>query len=272
MRKLNYREIQLCELEILKVFHDFCEKNDLKYMLSSGTLLGAIRHKGFIPWDDDIDLDLSRPDYERLLRDEGMDYSDLPKHIKICRWTDGTLNYPFIKFVDTRTKIDSQYIENDKDIAMVWIDVFPLDGMSDDEKESMKTFHKISFWKLILATKMAKVGTGKKWWKRILKPVCKMFLLPFTLQGVCKRIDDLSKQYSYDECNYIRHYAWGNIATQRINREKYENIIKVEFENELFNAPFNYDEYLKVTYGNYMEMPPEEKRITHDMIVWMEEI
>jgi lipopolysaccharide cholinephosphotransferase len=271
MRRLNTREIQECELEILKCFKNFCQKNKLFYVLCAGTLIGAVRHKGFIPWDDDIDVHMLRPDYERLVYGDDLDYSMLPPHIKICKWQDGTLNYPFIKLIDTRTKIDSKYIDNMYEVSSVWIDVFPIDALPSDTRECDKLFKKSTRLRQILTIKMSQSKQGKTRWKKILKPVLKIIFKPISIKALCKKIDDVSNTYNLDSCEYIRHLVWGDTRKQRIPKDEFVRTVQVEFEGEKFNAPSNYDEYLRQMYGDYMKIPPKEQQITHNMVVWIDE-
>lgn len=139
MIELNKKEIQNIELNILLEFSKFCNENKLRYYLVGGTLLGAIRHKGFIPWDDDIDVCMPRPDYELFISNFHSDNSCL----KLCCNKFGNLKAPFAKLKDTRTIVVNDILVNDNDIdTNLWIDIFPVDGLPDSECNRKKHIKK----------------------------------------------------------------------------------------------------------------------------------
>ena len=127
MRKLTTHEVQKIEYDILVTFDQFCEANHLTYMLAGGTLLGAIRHHGFIPWDDDIDVIMPRNDYDRLLQLPKTVIGNEQKKYEIWHWKNSGSHYPFIKIVDPDTYVKTDYIRQKREIPHIWIDVFPLE-------------------------------------------------------------------------------------------------------------------------------------------------
>ena len=131
-RPMTVKELQETELEILKAFHRFCEEHHLRYYLSGGTLLGAIRHKGFIPWDDDIDLCMPRPDYMKLVEILKDGQLDQYRYLN-TRYLDKDCPSSMIRVCDNRTELDFTEYRIPYQIGC-WIDVFPLDGLEDDEK------------------------------------------------------------------------------------------------------------------------------------------
>ena len=133
MKKMQLREIKDIELDILIAFNKFCQDNNLKYYLSGGTLLGAIRHKGFIPWDDDIDVCMPRPDYERLMKIFPNIYMNKYKLKTISR---KNFICPFAKIIDINTRVDFKYLNNiDKNL---WLDIFPIDGLPKSKKKQIE--------------------------------------------------------------------------------------------------------------------------------------
>ena len=135
MKILNGTEIKSIELEILKEFNAFCQKNNLRYNLAGGTLLGAIRHKGFIPWDDDIDVCMPRPDFCRLISE----YKGEDSKLKLVyRGIDG-YDAPFAKIIRTDTFVKNRFSSRETD-KHLWIDIFPVDGLPENIEEVKKIY------------------------------------------------------------------------------------------------------------------------------------
>ena len=164
-RQLSADEIKQVELDILLAFKKACLENHLKFYLVGGTLLGAVRHKGFIPWDDDIDAGMPRPAYNKLIRLE-REKKILPDHLKLICHENGTFQYPFIKIVDTRTTVDQKYLEGNV-AEHLWIDVFPFDGMPEDDKELARLCKKAAMIRTVLGLNFSKSGQGKTFFRKL---------------------------------------------------------------------------------------------------------
>ncbi len=265
MECLKENEIKLLELNLLVEFSKFCEKNHLYYTLAGGTLLGAVRHKGFIPWDDDIDVMMPRPDYQKLLIMNGLDTSDLPEYMKFQSWIDGTHGLPFIKLVDGRTKVKDKYSDETLMNNRIWIDIFAVDGNPENIYELSQLYKKCSFWKKLIVFKTIKIGKGRTFLKKVIKSLIKILLSPINIKKLCERLDCVAQKYDFNTAKFCGVTLWGYGVCERIHKREYLNPLKCEFEGYFFNIPSNYDEYLSGLYQNYMELPPEEKRVSHEL-------
>ena len=271
MREISLDEIKKIELDLLLSFRTLCEENHLYYTLCGGTLLGAVRHKGFIPWDDDIDVLMPRPDYDRLLNGVGIDLSMLPDSHKLVSWKEGTFDYPFMKLTDTRTRVENPYLAEDFQSNHIWIDIFPIDGNPEGDRELEKLYRKAIFIRQLIRLKVANPNAGKTKLKKHLKPLLVRLTGLLDNQKLCKKLDDISKTYPFDDCRRIGGVLWGYGPQERIDKAAYLTSVPIQFEGEVFNAPSNYDEYLSHLYGDYMKLPPVEKRVTHEIIGYIED-
>ena len=265
---LDLNGIKQVEKGLLREFDSICRKNDLYYTLCGGTMLGSIRHQGFIPWDDDIDVFMPRPDYDRLLNgDVNLDF--LPDHVKIVSFKDGSSNFPFMKLVDTRTDISVDYYDDRYNVRHIWIDILPMDGNSDDPDKCAAACRKSHILRHALTLKMAQTGEGKSRLKAALKPFAKAALLPIPMLTLCRMIDDVSKSFPFDEGKTVCCIMWGCGPREKIDREQFMTPVWKEFEGDLYPVPSNYVEYLTNLYGDYMQLPPEEKRVVHGITAFM---
>ena len=247
---------------LFKYFDDFCEKNGLKYYACAGTCLGAVRHKGFIPWDDDIDVVMSREDYEKLLSlRESLNGTDYV----INDISDDGFYLPYAKFCEKKTTL----VEfKDKPFLLgLFIDVFPLDEASDSI-ECRKLFKK-----KITAIHRYSQGLGKGHLKRMAKAKgffakakCVMFFFFgwFLKKFFLKQYFSTEKKIQQMHGNYIMYYGGGYGFDKELHkREWYGDGIRVPFEGISVIIPSDYKTYLTKMYGDYMKLPPPEKQISH---------
>lgn len=257
MRELTLQEIQQGSFMVLLEFKAICEKLDLKYFLAYGTLIGAIRHKGFIPWDDDIDVWMPRPDYEKFigycLENEGKMGSFVLKHYKTCK----EYIYPIARLVDTRYKID---YTDAKDYGLgLFIDIYPLDGVKRGSKKQIRQrkrgMRKIS---MLGANRYIK---SKNAFKNFIKNIYYAFYKNTDINKVIEKTDKLLQKYDYNSYETVGCTVWE--AEECFDKCNFASFIDVEFNGEFFKAPVGYDHVLSEIYGNYMELPPEKDRIAH---------
>ena len=171
--------------------------------------------------------------------------------------------------VDTRIKVVIPYTKGKSDADYLWIDIFPIDGNPNDYDELVHFYRRVKQLRKIVALKTARVGRGKTFLKRILKPIIKLGLMMFDTYSLCAKIDKEAQRYPFENSEYIGGVLWGYGPQEKIHKKEYLLPISVSFEGESFNAPSNYDEYLTNLYHDYMQLPPVEKRITHEMAVYM---
>ncbi len=191
----------------------------------------------------------------------------MPSHLRFISWfTNPCMNIPFLKLIDMRTIVEEEFMVNDKHL---WIDILIIDGCPEDDNQLKKMFKKSKRLRKILFLKQTRPGSGKGMIKAVGKDALRFILKPIRLQYFCRKLDKLSALYDFDKSKRIGCIQWGYGPQERVNKEKWLSPIEVEFEGHMFSAPSNYDEYLSNLYGNYMELPPIEKRQAHNMSVKM---
>lgn len=267
-RELSLDEIKKIELNLLIEFREICNKLGLRYYIFGGTLLGAIRHKGFIPWDDDIDVCMPRPDYDKLMK-----FSETYKNEnnKFLFYKDYNNMAHFIRFVDLRTHILQEYNDNEM-YKHIWMDIMPLDGLPENFDELKQIYKKAHFYRTIFGLCDAILGYGTSFRKRILKYILKPIALLYTRQRALNNLNKLSIRYDYDISDYVGAISMGLYGTsERMLKLGIGEGCEVEFENEKFNTFCCWDSYLKSLYKDYMQLPPIEKRKNHHFKAWLEE-
>ncbi|SEF54927.1 lipopolysaccharide cholinephosphotransferase [Eubacterium ruminantium] len=270
MEKMTLKEIQETDLNLMVEFDKVCRKYGLRYTLCAGSLIGAIRHEGFIPWDDDVDISMPRPDYEKLIRLNRKN-NLFPDYMRLACFEDGTLDAPYMKIFDTRTRIKEEHYKQ-KDVSSLWIDIFPVDGLPASERKT-RFHYKIGMILVKLnIISVVKLGYGKSGLKIVLKAI---FLRPLARLIGRKKIAKLQRKvalkYSYNHSPRCGMVSWAYDGPgQVVEKEKYENLIEVPFEGHKFYSMKGYDEYLTGIFGDYMTPPPEEDRLTHELEAYYE--
>ena len=252
----NY-DIRILQRKIignLEAIDAVCREHGLRYYLWAGTMLGAVRHKGFIPWDDDMDICMPRPDYEQLIS-HWREWLPQPYEV-IAPETDPTYPYPFAKIEDASTTVlerpDFKFLEG------VYIDVFPIDGAPADEQKRKSHFKRYKFWRHLLFLRGRdpfKHGKGpRSWFPWLLHKI-------YSLEDLQNKVKGYMTKYPYDASDYVCDYDDGlrGVIEKRIlgTPQVYP------FEDKQFLGVEYYDEYLSNKYGDYMQLPPKEKQIQH---------
>ena len=259
MKELTLDELKAVEFEILKFFDAFCKENNITYYLSHGTLLGAIRYKKFIPWDDDVDLLIPRSDYDRMIKI----FKDTERYRLFAFEKDENYRYPIAKLCDMTTRKDEFGQTNGVELG-IDIDLFPLDAWDDDLDKAKKEAKYIgkNMFRLAL-TKLKKPDSlhpVKRFIKGIAMILCKMRGSRYYIRRIIKA----SARCPEENSKYLGCKAWCVYGAKGIiPAEVFKETALIEFEGEMFPAPKDYDTYLTCLYGNYLPEPPKEKQKTH---------
>lgn len=263
MKEIYLDDLKKIELDILKNIRTICQEQNIMYSLCGGTLLGAIRHGGFIPWDDDIDIMMPRPDYDRFVA--YCKENETPFSL-LCSETDERYGYLFAKAMAKNTTIEEE-IGNPNGIEMgVYVDIFPIDGLSNTYEDAVKEFEKTRFRRELLVAKNWKKFKRSKTRSWKYEPIRLAFFLTSRFVSMKKLVCKLQNRFrrnKYDENAFVAVISGSYRQKEIIPREYFGNYIDVQFEEEKFKSLKEYDMYLKNIYGDYMKLPPEEKRVSH---------
>lgn len=258
---LEMCEIQKISLEILKKISKVCETQGFRYTLAYGTLIGAIRHKGFIPWDDDIDIQMPRPDYEAFIKymiEHPIEHFKVFNHKYVKEYSLG-----ISRIADMRYRIDEK-VSSAVDMG-IFVDVYPIDGLSDTY-EGAKQAYSITDKPRANLLRMINKEENKIKLSQLFS--CPRFFisgLKLKIQGLSRIqqvLEDAATTYSFTEKEYcgIPNWNWIQLVYKR---QWYEEFIKAPFEDSDFFISKHYDEILRAEYGDYMQLPPVEKRVYH---------
>lgn len=260
--------LQEIELENLRMLMEICEKNHLRYYLIGGSLLGAMRHKGFIPWDDDIDVGLPRPDYNRFVQ-IAKDY--LPAHMDIKTMTsDPNYKCYFTRLINNKKKI---YWDHGQYTAVigVWMDVFPLDGLPENPLLRKLQVFRVKLNKALYKfTQIDYVSTN-----RTNRPISERVLIRFAqltrigkLMNADKRLKKLDRalqRYDYDTSAYAWNFSGCYGKREIVPHIQLGGSRTAEFEGLQASIPEAAEDYLTSIYGDYMKLPPEDQRKSHEV-------
>ncbi len=260
--KVSLQEMKSLMLEMLDEIDSFCTQHKITYFLVGGSLLGAIRHNGFIPWDDDIDIGMPRADYEKFVasfisksgKTKIVDFRNTEQYV-----------WPFAKAIHNDTRL----IEKDCERCNigVYIDIFPIDRVQGTYEDACKILDKVRFRKDIFELKYLKISKNRNLLKNLgilfsrgLCLVSDKYLINNIIKACTKDAKSTDFQYM---CNYLG--AWGR--KEIIEADCFENVVRHRFEDREYNILENYDKYLTSIYGDYMTPPPVEKQVSHHSYV-----
>lgn len=255
-------------IDILREFHNICKENNLRYFACGGTAIGAVRHKGIIPWDDDIDVSMPRPDYERLI--EICSSGDMGNYELVT--PENTENYP-LPFLKLCRKDTTLIEESDTPcIIGVFMDIFPLDGTSPDKTEAAALKRRYDR----IRNKLEAISTRNTFieyisllkdsheWGRFVVKTMGFFFRNRMRRMFMKMLNDISEKYPFESAENLIVYAGSYGEREVMSRSFCEGTdIEMPFENVKVMMPSGYEEYLTRIYGDYMQLPPKEKQVSH---------
>ena len=263
--ELSVEETQNISLEILDIIAHICECLNLRYYLFYGTLIGAIRHKGYIPWDDDLDIMMPRRDHDIL-----MDY--LKEHISEYKYLEVfnheiNSEYPYMitRISDNRYRI---IMDNEEEYGMgVFIDIYPFDGLGNTKEEALKYALKgdrLSSLCYQSTRKRFAIETTTSAFRKFIKLPVFLIAKLYGKDRFQYKLGKLARVKSYDESEYVGCVVWLSGGEKDIfPRKWFDEYIMAPFGEKKYRIPKEYDTFLRHIYGNYMELPPEKDRIGH---------
>lgn len=258
MKSIELEELKNIQLDIMQVLHDFCKENGIKYSLACGSLLGAIRHNGYIPWDDDIDVYMERDDYNKFI-------SLFPKSYKgiyefSCLTTDTHWHIPYGKLYDNRT-----IVEEKEGLSIgVNIDIFPVDAVPNDSKRWIRYNRWRNVLREILTSKFLCVRKGRSLLKNFLLLVLKILLFFISARYLASLLDRYAQLFNGESsASLLFENVQGKFQKSPFDKDDFKATILHKFENREFCIMKGYDHCLKCGFGDYMKLPPAEKQVSH---------
>lgn len=256
----NQKKLHACHVILLEEVKRICQKHDLKYYAIAGTLLGAVRHKGAIPWDDDMDLGLLRPDYETFLR---YAKDELGDHVLLQNFdTESGYGLPFAKLMLRDTRMVERSAAGNTASKGIYIDIFPFDNAPENANEQKKHDRKTYFLKrLLLAKQGYKVYKDNEIKKKIVYTALSCIGAFATRNRIYRSLDKAIRQYNHAEsCKIVNIGGAYGYQKEMLEKKWFADTVALPFENTTISAPSGYKEYLTYFYGDYMTPPPENKR------------
>lgn len=266
MLMTDNEKVQKLTLYTLNTFIEYCEKYNLKYYFTGGALIGVMRHKGFVPWDDDIDIGMPRKDFDRF---HNLIKTDMPVGFGVCnRYTDSNWHFAMSQFIDLESEIQIHLAEQPRN-AHIWIDIFPLDGLPNGEIQRWFRVKNILLHRYIVQA--ANISTQvdshreRPWHERVILSICKLLHVDKVINTnkVLNHMEKVLRKSDFDESIWCGNMLGRYREREVVKREWFGEPVDGIFAGQVVNIPENSHEILTVLYGDYMKLPPVEKRETH---------
>lgn len=260
------RKVQELTLYALDVFIKFCEKHHLRYYFTGGALIGVLRHKGFIPWDDDIDIGMPRVDFDlfhKLIKEE------MPEGFGICnRHTDSDWHFAMSQFLDLQSEIEINLAEKPRK-AHIWIDIFPLDGLPDNRfsrwiRVKYILLHRYLVQMVFISTQVDS-HRERPFIEKIVLNICKGVPIGkfINTSKVLDHLERVLRKYDFDDSNWCGNMLGRYREKEVVLTKWFGTACKGEFEGKKVNIPEDSHAILSSLYGDYMQLPSEKNRVSH---------
>lgn len=262
----SLRDQQLLQIKMLESVNQFCKENDIEYFLIGGTALGAARHQGFIPWDDDIDIGMTRTNYDRFKLVAKKNICD--NSFVQTTDTDKYSPYPYIKVRMNGTRFVEWAVRKSKMHQGIYIDIFPYDKVPVDESLRKKQFNSVQFYSKFFARKkipnMSRPNTNYfEVFKEVLRNTLRVPLSLIPDRIILNVLEKKMREYEFSDSNTYACLLFPEYMVESMTHNTLYPLKKAVFENALYPVPNDLHEYLTTHYGDYMELPPEIDRVGH---------
>lgn len=252
---------ELCLM--LEKIDKFLEQNNIRYSIMSGTMLGAVRHRGFIPWDDDTDIGILRADYDRLVKIL-KDKNEISGNLSGIGFEINSNDFwPFIKIINKDILVKEDGMSRKENL---WVDIFAFDEMPTKFLDFR--FKEHVFLRTILMHKSIADGFHSDWNKGLKKNVWLLLEKFVDREKLTRLYIDRCTKYNFRKNDLVNDWTWGGRTTSTVSRTLFDDLTEYQFEDVVVKGFRDYDTYLKRIYGNYMELPPEDQRVNHNFVAW----
>ena len=264
MKKIDNEDVKKLSFAVLCDLKKVCDQHGLSYSLTGGTLIGAIRHKGFIPWDDDSDIMMPRPDYDRLMALGKQ--TPLPFRLLSAEISGKDYGYPFAKACHSDTLLVEDSIEQSSVPLGVYVDIFPVDGMGNrywTAKIRCMGFQFLHGLKITSHWTSYHRSKLRKWYYEPFRYGCYALSKLLSREYIDRTLDRFLRKKDYQTSTFAGRLVGDYGSREIMPKAMFEKMITVSFENEAFDAIADYDTFLRSLYGDYTQLPPPEKRVSH---------
>lgn len=261
--EITLREAQLATLEIVSEIDRICKLLNINYFLLYGTLIGAVRHNGYIPWDDDFDIGMKREDYDKFLNYCYSNSEQLAPFSLCNKETNKGCWFNLTRFCDSRYKCEYSGWKEFKESGL-FVDIYPYDGMGrEKDKKFWKRIQlqRLYYIKMIQLTTTDSKFPGRSTITKILNLPLLIIARGKTSRYYLDKLERLTTKYSWEDSDYAYCVVWGDEHHLPFYPKSFfEDLDYLQFEGRSFPVPKEYDKFLKVIYGDYLQLPPEEQR------------